>query len=99
MLTADLKCQTGRVSVGCDQTGNPTQRRTLAFQLSDWESMSPSDQDAFETDAPEAADMMKKRLYLEASGKCGKAFEVYRQMVLRDQFERTHSLNASVCGT
>jgi hypothetical protein len=39
-------------------------------------------------------DTMKKRLYLEASGKGGKAFEIYRQMVLMDQFERrmtTHS--------
>ena len=35
---------------------------------------------------------MKKRLYLEASGKGGKAFEIYRQMVLKDQFERTHGL-------
>jgi len=35
---------------------------------------------------------MKKRLYLEASGKGGKAFEIYRQMVLMDQFERTHGL-------
>jgi len=34
---------------------------------------------------------MKKRLYLEASGKGGKAFEVYRQMVLMDQFERSDS--------
>ena len=57
-----------------------------------WEAMSPSEQDAFETEALEAADTMKKRLYLEASGKGGKVFEVYRQMVLMDQFERTHGL-------
>ena len=54
--------------------------------------MSPSEQDAFETEALEAADTMKKRLYLEASGKGGKAFEIYRQMVLMDQFERTHGM-------
>ena len=35
---------------------------------------------------------MKKRLYVEASGKGGKAFEIYREMVLKDQFERTHGL-------
>ena len=61
--------------------------------------MSPSEQDAFETEALEAANTMKKRLYLEASGKGGKAFEIYRQMVLNDQFERMHGLNAPACGT
>ena len=58
--------------------------------MSFWEVMSPSAQDAFETEALQAADTMKKRLYLEASGKSGKAFEVYRQMVLIDQFEKAH---------
>lgn len=61
-----------------------------------WEAMSPSEQDTFETEALEAADTMKKRLYLEASGKGGKAFEIYRKMVLMDQFERTHRLAAAV---
>ena len=59
-----------------------------------WEAMSPSEQDAFETEALDNADMMKKRLYLEASDKGGKAFEIYRQMVLKDQFERIHGLTA-----
>jgi len=67
------------------QKQNSRQRAFTAF----WEAMSPSDQDAFETEALEAADVMKKRLYLQASGKCGKVFEVYRQMVLMDQFEKT----------
>jgi len=67
------------------QKQNSRQRAFTAF----WEAMSPSDQDAFETESLEAADVMKKRLYLEASGKGGKAFEVYRQIVLMDQFERT----------
>ncbi|MCA9016666.1 MAG: replication initiator protein A [Planctomycetaceae bacterium] len=67
---------------------NSRQRAYMAF----WEAMSPSEQDAFETEALEAADSMKKRLYLEASGKGGKALEIYRQMVLTDQFERTHGL-------
>jgi hypothetical protein len=67
---------------------NSRQRAFMAF----WEAMSPSEQDAFETEALEAADTMKKRLYLEASNKGGKAFEIYRQMVLKDQFERTHGL-------
>ena len=65
---------------------NSRQQAFMAF----WEAMSPSEQDTFETVALENADMMKKRLYLEASGKGGKVFDVYRQMVLMDQFERIH---------
>ena len=64
-----------------------------------WNAMSPSEQDTFETEALENTDTMKKRLYLEASGKGGKAFDIYRQMVLKDQFERTHGLGPSVKGT
>lgn len=60
-----------------------------------WEALSPSEQDAFETEALEATDTMKKRLYLEASGKDGKAFEIYRQMVLKDQFERIHMMTTA----
>ena len=67
---------------------NSRQRAFMAF----WEAMSPSEQDAFETEALEAADTMKKRLYLEASGKGGKAFEIYRQMVLKDPFARAHGI-------
>ena len=67
---------------------NSRQRAFMAF----WDAMSPSEQDAFETEALEAADTMKKRLYLEASGKGGKAFEIYRQMVLMDQFAREHGI-------
>jgi len=67
---------------------NSRQRAFMAF----WDAMSPSEQDTFETEALENAGTMKKRLYLEASGKGGKAFEVYRQMVLMDQFARTHGL-------
>ena len=74
---------------------NSRQRAFMAF----WEAMSPSEQDAFETEALDAADIMKKRLYLEASGKGGKAFEIYRQMVLKDHFDRTHRLNAAACDT
>ncbi|HRA90378.1 MAG TPA: replication initiator protein A, partial [Planctomycetaceae bacterium] len=70
---------------------NSRQRAFTAF----WEAMAPSEQDIFETEALEAADPMKKRLYLQASGKGGKAFEVYRQMVLMDQFERTHGLGSA----
>ena len=55
--------------------------------------------DDFETEALDNADMMKKRLYLEASGKGGKAFEIYRQMVNMDQFERTHGLTAATTQT
>ena len=63
---------------------NSRQRAFMAF----WEAMSPSEQDTFETESLEAADTMKKRLCLEASGKGGKVFEIYRQMVLKDEFER-----------
>ena len=73
---------------------NSRQRAFMAF----WEAMSPSEQDAFETEALDAADTMKKRLYLEASGKGGKAFEIYRQMILMDQLEQIHSLSAPACG-
>ncbi len=74
---------------------NSRQRAFMAF----WEAMSPSEQDDFETEALDNADMMKKRLYLEASGKGGKAFEIYRQMVNMDQFERTHGLTAATTQT
>ncbi len=67
---------------------NSRQRAFMAF----WEAMSPSEQDTFETEALENAELMKKRLYLESSGKGGKTFEVYRQMVLMDQFARAHGL-------
>ena len=40
---------------------NSRQRAFMAF----WEAMSPSEQDAFETEALDNADMMKKRLYLD----------------------------------
>ena len=70
---------------------NSRQRAFTAF----WEALSPSEQDTFETEALENADMMKRRLYLEASGKRGKAFEIYRQMILIDQFERIHGLGLS----
>ena len=70
---------------------NSRQRAFTAF----WEAMSPSEQDAFETEALDNSEMMKKRLYVEASGKGGKVFTVYRQIVLMDQFERTHGLTAA----
>ena len=65
--------------------------RRQAF-MAFWEAMSPAEQDTFETEALEAADPMKKRLYLQAIGKGGKAFEVYRQMILMDQFERMYQI-------
>ena len=73
------------------QKQNSRQRAFMAF----WEAISPAEQDTFETEALEAADPMKKRLYLQSSGKGGKAFEVYRQMVLMDQFERTNGLGSA----
>lgn len=38
--------------------------------------MTPAKEDVFETGLLEAADVMKKRLYLEAGGKCGNTFEL-----------------------
>jgi len=73
------------------QKQNSRQRAFIVF----WEALSPSEQDAFETESLEAADPMKKRLYLQASGKGGKVFEAYRQIILTDQFERTHGLGSS----
>ena len=68
------------------QKQNSRQRAFTAF----WEAMSPSEQDTFETESLEAADTMKKRLELQNSGKGGNVFEVYRRMILLDQFERVH---------
>jgi len=70
------------------QKQNSRQRGFMAL----WEAMSPSDQDAFETEALEAAAPMKKHLYLQSSSKGGKAFKVYRRMILLDQFEHVHGL-------
>ncbi len=82
---ADVRTKRERLAL---RKQNSRQRAFIAF----WEAMSPSEQDAFETEALENTNVMKKRLYLEASGKGGKAFEVYRQMILLDQFERSHGL-------
>lgn len=54
--------------------------------------MSPCEQDAFEREALAVADTMRKRLYLEASGKGCKAFKIYRRMVLKEQLERAQGL-------
>ena len=66
------------------------QRAFTAF----WERMSPSEQDTFETEALEHADALKRDQYLEHLGKGGKIFELYRLIVLRDHFERIHTLRA-----
>ena len=66
------------------------QRAFTAF----WERMSPSEQDTFETEALEQADVLKRDQYLEHLGKGGKIFELYRLIVLKDHFERIHTLRA-----
>ena len=65
---------------------NSRQQAFMAF----WDAMSPSEQDTFETEALDRAAPMKKQLYLRASGKDARAFEVYRSMILREHFELTN---------
>jgi hypothetical protein len=64
---------------------NSRQRAFMAF----WDAMSPSEQDTFETEALEHAEVMTKRLYLQHSGKPGKAHEIYRRMLLESHFRKT----------
>ena len=62
------------------------QRAFIAF----WESLSPAQQDAFETEALEKAEQMTRRLYLQHSAKRGKAFELYRKVILQSHFLKSH---------
>jgi hypothetical protein len=64
------------------------QRAFTAF----WESLSPAQQDAFETEALEKAEQMTRRLYLQHSARRGKAFELYRKVILQSHFRKTHQL-------
>jgi len=64
------------------------QRAFIAF----WESLSPAQQDAFETEALEKTEQMTRRLYLQHSAKRGKAFELYRKVILQSHFLKTHQL-------
>jgi hypothetical protein len=64
------------------------QRAFMAF----WESMSPDQQEAFETEALENAEQLTRRLYIQHSAKRGKAFELYRNVILQSHFLRTHQL-------
>jgi hypothetical protein len=57
-----------------------------------WESMSPDQQEAFETEALENAEQLTRRLYIQHSAKRGKAFELYRNVILQSHFLRTHQL-------
>lgn len=87
LAESNVRTKRERVAV---QQHMSRQQAFMAF----WERMSPSDQDSFETEALENADALKKNQYLEHLGKGGKIFEVYRLMVLKDHFERTHGLKA-----
>ena len=64
------------------------QRAFIAF----WESMSPAQQDTFETESLESAEQLTRRLYLQHSAKRGKAFELYRKVILQSHFLKTHQL-------
>lgn len=54
-----------------------------------WQSLGPDRQTAFEREALDAAEPIKRRLYLDHSGKGGKAFELYRRIILQGHFQRT----------
>ena len=54
-----------------------------------WQSLSAEQQSAFERDALDAAEPMTRRLYLDHSGKGGKAFELYRRIILQGHFQKT----------
>jgi hypothetical protein len=64
------------------------QRAFTAF----WNSMSPVQQDTFETEALEQAEHLTRGLYLQHSAKRGKAFELYRKVILQSHFLKTHQL-------
>lgn len=53
-----------------------------------WQSLSPERQNTFEREALDAAEPMKRRLYLDHSGKGGKAFELYRRIILQGHFQK-----------
>lgn len=53
-----------------------------------WQSLSPERQNTFERDALDGAEPMKRRLYLDHSGKGGKAFELYRRIILQGHFQK-----------
>ncbi|MEI7702634.1 MAG: hypothetical protein WCK86_22760, partial [Planctomycetia bacterium] len=49
-------------------------------------------QDTFETEALEKTEPMTRRLYLQHSARQGKAFELYRKVILQSHFLKTHQL-------
>ncbi len=63
--------------------------RQAAFQAY-WQSLSPVDQLSFEDTAVDQADHTKRTGYYRYQGREDKVFEQYRQVILRDHFERTH---------
>ena len=54
-----------------------------------WQGMSPTDQSSFERMALDIAEPTKRTGYSRHQGKGGRLFEQYRQVILRDHFERT----------
>ncbi len=67
------------------------QRRVDAFHAY-WAGLSPEQQDAFETEAINAAEPVKRKGYYQYQGRNEQLFEQYRTLLLRDHFERIHQL-------
>ncbi len=53
-----------------------------------WQALSPERQTAFEREALDASEPMKRRLYLDHSGNGGKAFELYRRIILQGHYQK-----------
>ena len=54
-----------------------------------WESLSPTAQSEFEDFAVQQSDLTKRQGYYRHQGREGPLFEEYRQVILKDHFERT----------
>lgn len=61
-----------------------------------WQTLSPDRQAAFEREALDASEPMKRRLYLDHCGKGGRAFELYRRIILEGHFQKTKDAASDV---
>ncbi len=82
----------------CVQRDFSIKRERIAAQVEEsrsqaftafWQGMSPTDQLSFERLALDNAEPTKRTGYSRHQGKRGRLFEQYRQVILRDHFERT----------
>ncbi|MDZ4851411.1 MAG: hypothetical protein SGI77_19145 [Pirellulaceae bacterium] len=70
--------------------------RQSAF-IAYWQSLSPVDQLIFEEAAVDQSDHTKRTGYYRYQGREDKVFKQYRQVILRDHFERTHDRDGLQC--